>query len=261
MTLTIKPLHIAVLAAFLAGILVSAGIVFGLGSDQGSDAEEGDGQAVAVAPSPTPGVAPTEAAIASDAPTATPEAEAQVEPQPPAIRSCSEIKADPAYRSPEERTFFLDNCLGDSEPVVQADDPPPAQASSSSEATASEKLYRDRAAANLVVVASSFTVYMNTPSLGAYSDLLQLGTLFRKFAQEMDRLPPTPPRFEQVHNVLRSNLIDVADMIIEFSTLESESAFNAWLERYIDALVALDDAIADYSLVVGVDLPDVFAPE
>jgi hypothetical protein len=256
MTITLKPIHLAIVAAFLAGILIAVGIVFAFDGASKSQPEAPTAANIDEPPTPSPTAEPTE----TPAPTATTEPT----PEPtaaPEIRSCEEIKADPTYRSPEERDFFQANCLGDNEPAPVSNNSPPATTSNSAQATAAEKLYRDRANATLIVAASSIQVYATTPSLGAYNDLLTLGTLMRKFAQELDRLPPTPPRFVQVHNALKASLLAIADYILEFQNLHTDNEFYAWLDEYLARFDTFIAALDDYSLVVGVDLPEIFAPQ
>jgi hypothetical protein len=231
------------MAAFLAGILIAAGIVLAFGDGNGSQPEAPTAANIDEAPTVASTAEPTE----TPAPTATPEP-TQAPTAAPEIRSCEEIKADPTYRSPEERDFFLANCLGGNDAAPASNGSPtapPVAVSSSSEATAAEKLYRDRANATLIVAASSIQVYATTPSLGAYNDLLTLGTLMRKFAQELDRLPPTPPRFVQVHNQLKASLLAIADYILEFQNLHTDKEYYAWLDEYItrfnNFVAALDD--------------------
>jgi len=252
-TISIRPLHLAIVCAFLAGILVAVGIfAFSGGSDSEPEAPTSANIDEAPTPSPSPSPTLTPEPTNEPAPTPTPT-------EAPEIRSCDEIKADPTYRSPEERTYFLDNCVGGEESAPAGPAASVAPSSNSAEATAAEELYRDRAAANLLVISVKIEQYFNT--LGytpPVSKFLEFGALLRMFAAELDRLPTPPPRFEQVHYQLRSSLLALADHILTVVDVKSEKQGTAWLDTYFELGDAFGAALEDYGLVVGIDLPEIF---
>jgi hypothetical protein len=259
-TITLRPLHLAIAAGFLAGIIVAVVVVLASGGDDDSSPEAANLNPTAAA-SPTATTAPTETAVPE--PSATPEPQPSPQPEPsatPVIRSCDEIRADPVYRSPEERQFFLDNCLGETQASQPAPSQEPAPSSNSSEATTAEALYRDRAEGSMVIFVAKLTQYFSTPALGTVGDLLDFGAVLRRQAQEMDLLPTPPPRFEQAHNQLRASLLAFADYLLTIVNVHNQAEYDVWLVPYFDFFDAMISAIDDYALVVGFDLPPELAP-
>ena len=260
-TITLRPLHLAIAAAFLAGIIIAGAVVLasGGGNDSGPEAANVNPTAEA---SPTATPVPTETPVPE--PSATPTQQPSPQPGPsatPVIRSCDEIRADPVYRSPEERQFFLDNCLNDTPASNSAPAQEPSPSASSSEATAQEALYRDRAEGSMVVFVAKLTQYISTPNLGTVGNVLDFGALLRRQAQEMDLLPTPPPRFKQAHDQLRASLVSLADYMLTAVDVHTEAEFYVWYAGYLDALEAMFSALEDYALVVGFDLPPEFSPQ
>jgi hypothetical protein len=255
-TFTIRGVHLAIAGAFLAGILIAVGAVFALGGDDETSAppQQVSAENLDVAPTSAPTTAPS----ATPAPSPTPEP-----PAAPQIRTCDEIRATGTYNSDEERAFFLANCVTQPAAGGGAASNPPPSAASSAQATADEANYRTKAEASLIVIAVRLEQYFNTPSLGAINDVLELGTVLRTFAQQLDRLPAPPPRFKHVHDQLRNASLAFADHLVTVQTAITLSlpAFEAWLEKWADLGEAFIDAMDDYSLVVGIDLPAFFLPE
>lgn len=257
MTITIRPIHVAVALAFIAGIAVAIGVVLASsgGDDSAATNQEVPSTAnldTAASPAPT---ATSPAAEPTPEPSATPSPEPT---QPPAIRSCAEIRADPTYRSPDERSFFLDNCLdgATTAPAANSNEPSPAS-SSSGDATADEKRYRERAEGSVNVFAIRIAQFVNSPSAGATGDVLEFGAVMRRFAQELDILPTPPPRFKQAHDQLRAALIALADYTTTIGNLdlENEAAVLAWLNGYFEFAASMIEALDDYAVVLGINLP------
>jgi hypothetical protein len=263
-TITLKPLHLAIIAAFIGGILVAGAAVlaFNDSDDPGQSPAEPSlanvNEPPTLAPtSPPPSETPEPSPEPTDTPEPTPE-----EKDEPEIRSCAEIEAAGTYNSPEERQFFLDNCTSSGPssnpaPAVQDDDDEPAPASSSSNATADEQHYRGRASA----IVSSFGVrigqYYNSPSHGVTGDILDFGVVLRRFAIEIDGIQNVPPRFQQVHDQLVGSLIATSDFIMTFVNvnIESEAQLLNWIEEYIEYAEAMVGALDDFALVLGIELP------
>jgi hypothetical protein len=249
-TITIRGIHLAILAAFVGGIIVAGGAVLALGGgdDDNKPADQPELANLDVAPTSAPTAVPTNTPV--PAPTVAPTS-------PPQMRTCAEIRAAGTYNSDEERAFFLANCT--TQTASSGGSTPPTQSSSSPGATAEEQNYRTKAQANLTVIASKFEQFNNTPSYGAYQDILTWGIILRQFAQELDRLPTPPPRFKAVHDQLRSAMLRLADKILTLEANVSTLAiFQKWYNEFLDLAEAAQAALEDYSLVVGVELPPVF---
>ena len=118
-------------------------------------------------------------------------------------------------------------------------------------------MYRDRAQSNLNVFGVKLSQYANTPSLGGLGDVLEIGTVMRRQAQDLDRLPEPPPRFKQVHDQYRASLLSFADFVVTVVELDLTDADNVfvWLDAYVEGVEAILFAVEDYALVVGLDLP------
>jgi hypothetical protein len=257
-TLTLRPLHLAIIGGFLAGILIVVGVVLASG---GGDKDPGEAARteVTVTDSPTPEASPSPPPAATEAPTAAPEPTEEPEPEPE-FRSCAEIEAAGTYNSPAEREFFLENCVEDSTAAAPAASttPEPEPSGNTSDATAAEELYRSRAEGKVKIFTVQLTQYVNAPSQGAVADILEFGAVLRRFTQELDRLPEPPPRFKQVHDQFRSALIALADHIVTFVDLdlEDETESLLWLDEYFEAANQMLSAMEDYALVVGFELPE-----
>jgi hypothetical protein len=249
MSITLRPIHLAIIGAFLAGIVVAA--VIALMSSGGESTAPARAPLVleleespTAAPSPTsqPTVAPTAA------PTTGPEAAA------PPIRSCEEIRAAGTYNSAEERAFFLANCID----RPQAAAPAPQGVSGptppiTSGATTEEEAYRRRAEGKFLYFYARIAQYLGQPSFGALNDLLELGAVCRNFASELNGLEPVPPRFRQVHDQLRAALVSFADHIAVVQNQTTAAAQSRWISQYISLADRVGQALEDYALVVGID--------
>lgn len=251
MTFTIRGVHLAIAGAFLAGILIAAGIFFALdgSDDKAQPAQQASSANIDEPPASVPTAAPT----ATPAPSPTPAPTAA-----PQIRTCAESRATGTYNSDEERAFFLANCTtqtaSGSSPA-----PSPAPSGSSASATAEEANYRTKAEATLVVMGSKIGQWFDTLGNNAPdAKFLEFGTVLRGFAQELDRLPPPPPRFSQVHVQLKTQLLAMADHIITIQSVTTEKQADAWFKKYFDIAIAMDAALQDYALVIGVQLPPIF---
>ena len=262
LTITIKPLHLAIIAAFAGGIAVAGVALFVLGGGDAAPLTSPTPSTANLDEAPTAKPLPEATQEATAEPTAEPTQEPEPEQDEPEIRSCEEIEAAGTYNSPEERTFFLDECVGGGSAVAPAPatssgaTSPPAPASSG--ATAQEELYRTRAEGSVNVFAVKIAQYYNTPSVGVTGDWLELGLVMRRFTQELDRLPETPPRFLQAHNQFRASLLSLADYLATFVNVDpaDEDEYLSWFVIAIDKFAAMFAALQDYSLVVGFDLPE-----
>ena len=187
MTVTLKPVHLALLGFFVGGIIVAALVlVLGGGSDDPSTETAGgdprpsatetqtetpddsrpgsdsDGDEPPPEPTNTQTVAPTLEPVATAVPTNT-----SVPPPPP---------GPPASTST---------------PVVQG--PTAAEIEA-------ERSYRVKASAQLLVYINRFNQYWGLPSLGYKNDVLEYGGIAGAWANQMAGFEPAPPRFRQAHD-------------------------------------------------------------
>jgi hypothetical protein len=246
-SIALRPMHF-ILASFLLGLLIAGGAILAFSAGRGDQTEQTSVEAP-VLPTPT-GLdeSPTQVPSATSVPTSIPVAPTAI----PIVRSCAEIRAAGDYLNPEERAFFLANC------VTQAGTGPgpgPAQPTSGAGATAEEESYRRRASGFMLASAARFVQYFGQPSFGFEQDLLELGSIAGGWANQMNTLAPVPPRFRQAHDQLRAALYEFGDWCQAISFVDTLDKFYAWEAYYYvleDALVAAWD---DYELVIGISLP------
>lgn len=204
----------------------------------------------------------TAAATATNTP-APPTATTAPPPPPPpepTPRSCAEIRADPVYRTDAEREFFLRNCAGG--PAAAPAGPgapapqPPAPAATSVGLTAAESTYISRASAVMGQYVSRLAQYWDTPSYGAYADLLELSSIALNHANALNGLEPVPARFRAPHDRLRNALLSIHDHIVYnlgfVRTLAEFLAWQASLDRRADEV---DAALVSYSFQTGIPVP------
>lgn len=110
MTITLKPIYLAFVAVFIAGVLGVLAVAALLSDGGGTELQSGAVADQTATSSPVPPLA-TETAFDPD-PTAT-----------PVVRSCEVILDSGVYVSQAEKRFFLENCLPDPDPTVVADVP------------------------------------------------------------------------------------------------------------------------------------------
>ena len=181
-------------------------------------------------------------------------------PPEPTPRSCAEIRADPVYRTDAEREFFLRNCAGGPAPAPAAPGAPapqpPAPAPTSAGLTAAESTYISRASAVMGQYVARLAQYWDTPSYGAYADLLELSSIALNHANALNGLEPVPARFRAPHDRLRNSLLSLHDHIVYnlgfVRTLGEFLAWQASLERRADEV---DAALVSYSLQTGIRIP------
>jgi len=109
-------------------------------------------------------------------------------------------------------------------------------------ATMEEQSYRNRATAQLYAL----TTRLAQRSRGGTNPTA--GSVLNDFVAALNGLEPVPPRFRDVHYQLRDTVLETLD------------CFNAPLSvcddaEFSDLLDEVDDALEDYELVVGIDLP------
>jgi hypothetical protein len=85
----------------------------------------------------------------------------------------------------------------------------------------------------------------------------------RRYAQELDTLPDATPRFKQAHDQFRAALISFADYTTTIVNLdyENEADVLAWLNGYFDSANTMVEALEDYAVVLGIDLPADFTDD
>jgi hypothetical protein len=213
---------------------------------------------------------PTQAPTQSVAPTATSVPPTETPPPPPPPEptalpdrtNCDEIRGT-QYRSGAEEEFYRANCqsVAPAGPTtrpstgVPPPPPPPAASGGSSNAEA-EATYRNKASAQLTYFIAQIHQWTNGTSMEASeAELLRVASIVDNFANTLDSLQPVPPRFQSVHNDLRSALVEFHTQVLEGLNVKTESQFYVWSLRLLLAADKADTAIANYNGVVGTNLP------
>jgi hypothetical protein len=180
----------------------------------------------------------------------------------PIIRTCPEIRTAGDYLNPEERAFFLANCLNQTAATGGASaaaPPAPSQQAPSAPAqtgpTEEERAYRAKAQAQMADQAARLSQYWGTPSLGVQNDILMLGSISGNLALQMGSFNPVPPRFLQAHNQLRGALANFNLWLMNVLEVDTEAEAIVFLNGFDVRADALAAAWNDYGLVVGIELP------
>src|SRR3990172_3951994 len=219
-------------AALAIAIEVIAVLAVSGGDDNGGPSAVAPG-ATAPATAPVAGAATATATLPATNPPAPPTATTAPPPPPPppapepTPRSCAEIRADPVYRTDAEREFFLRNCGGPAPAPTLPGQPPPAP--TSVVLTAAESTYISRASAVMGQYVSRLAQYWDTPSYGAYADLLELASIALNHANALNGLEPVPARFRAPHDRLRNSLLGLHDHIVyNLGFVRTLAEFLAW---------------------------------
>ena len=181
-------------------------------------------------------------------------------PPEPTPRSCAEIRADPVYRTDAERDFFLRNCAGGPAAAPAAPGAPapqpPAPAPTSVSLTAAESTYISRASAVMGQYVARLAQYWDTPSFGAYADLLELSSIALNHANALNGLEPVPARFRTPHDRLRNALLSLHDHIVyNLGFVRTLAEFLAWQAIFERRADEVDAALVSYSLQTGIPIP------
>ncbi len=250
--LLIGALTAAVTIAVVLGIVVATG-----GNDSSPPSQVV--AAPSVAPTLAATLAPTSTPVPSPAPAPTQPPPAPTEappPPPPQIRTCAEIRVDPAYRSEEERQFFIQNCVATPRPqstsaAPQANAPgPPSQAGPTEE----EQAYTRRASQVNLEYTAKLSQYWNTPSQGGLNDLYDLGAIALNHANAISAIQPVPSRFRGAHDTLIGTLLAFRDHILRINTVGSQSQFLTWLATYERLADTLNVNLVAWQRAVGVQV-------
>lgn len=253
-------LIIAVLSVALIAALGTVAVMAMSGGDESPSNASGSAIATSVpATSTTTAVATVQPATAVP-PTQPPPPTEAPPPPPPTIRTCAEIRADPAYRSEEERQFFLSSCqptprpapAGGAAPAVQAPAPGPAGPSAPS---AEEASYISRCSAAAGAFYARFAQYFGQPSLGARSDIQELATVTLNFANSISTIQPVPGRFQFVHANVIGRALAFYDALRAFEQVNSLAAFTTWLARYERTFDEFDAAFSLWIIATGIQVP------
>lgn len=109
MQVTIKPVYLAIVALFVAGVLVVVAVAEPSSDENGAEPQSVAAIVQTATPSPATLTPAPEATPSAPDPTAT-----------PVVRSCEVILESGVYASQAEKQFYLGNCLRDVEPTTVA---------------------------------------------------------------------------------------------------------------------------------------------
>ncbi len=261
MTITLKPLHLVVIA-FLVGLLLTTVIVLAVSG--GSD-EPAQTVVVVTATFDPSTLSTSDAPVTSTSTVATPAPPAPTPPpEPQPVRSCAEIRAAGTYLNDVERDYFLASCqtpitgssqAAPSSPSAPVSAPavptvaPAAQPATDPAITEAERSYRGRAEG---VTGAWLTRFRQLPkTIGSRAALLNYGATAGGWANQMDNLAPVPLRFQRAHDQLQAAL-----RALEALTRVEPVVFSTqYLNQLNSHIIAVNTALNDYSLVVGVPIP------
>lgn len=208
-------------------------------------------------PTQSPNAAPTATPVPP--PTPAPVVEAPPPPPPePTPRTCAAIRATGTYATDAERAFFLANCQttpaasGAPAPTQPAAPPPPPPPSGQTEA---ERQYITRATNAIVYFQARFAQYWGQPSLGALADLVELSSVVRGFANEMNAIRPVPPQYQTVHTNVIQTAVAFSDILLLAQNISTQSQFVAWNAEVERRLDRFDQALTAFMAATGIELP------
>jgi hypothetical protein len=97
--------------------------------------------------------------------------------------------------------------------------------------------------------------YLGTPSYGALSDILELGTVILNFANALDAIEPVPESCRSAHNGLVSSALAVYDTLRVVEFVSTEQQFYSWMALFERNWDAFDVAFSRWLDVTGIQLP------
>jgi hypothetical protein len=174
------------------------------------------------------------------------------------VRTCEAIRADPDYRSPEERTFFQTVCAltpvpgpsGGAAAAPPAPTQPPAAGPTGP--TPEEEAYVRRASQVNLEYVAKLRQYWNTPSLGALNDLYELSAIALNHANALNALRPVPDRFRAAHDILVGSLLAFRGHILTIERVSSQSEFLTWIATFERLGDTLDANLVAWQRTVGI---------
>jgi hypothetical protein len=238
MTITIKPVHLVVVLAFVLGI-GTALVVSGSGGDDKT----------ATLPTATP----TEERFADIAPTETPVPPPlpTEEPPPPPPPPTEEPLPPPTAVPQLPREGAPSAPPPAPATPVPPPPPPPPQGP-----TLDEQRYRNQATAQLFALITQLRQY-HVPTRGVFNDILDIGGIARNFANQMTAFQPVPARFQRAHTQLQQAMTLFANHCTTVTMIPNAAAVEPWYDRYLVLYDLVGLALEDYQLVVGIQFPPI----
>ena len=244
MTITLKPIHLALLGFFAGGILVALLGVLLSGNGDGPATEFAGGD-----PEETETASPTTEPAAAGGATEPPLV--ATEPPPLTATAVPPTLEPVATSVPPTRTATPRPAPQGPAPATST---PVVQGPSAAEIEA-ERSYRVQASAQLLSYITRFNQFWNTPSQGYTNDVLEYGGIAGAWANQMAGFEPAPPRFRRAHNQMRAALYTFDNQAQQIRSANTQPQLDAWFAAWDLTYDGLILAYADYKLVTGISFP------